>query len=203
MFATWRRRGLTGVRELVWDNLWNTQDCYRLEISLVNRNSKREPGAPQCLSICRGELEELRRWRAVWDCNTLPADFFEDETHGLEWFYLARWSGEVAHILWVANAGKPGTVSDVRLQPGAVEIRNVHTLSAFRRRHIFADSLAFVLADLQLCGIKTVCTHVNFGNTASLKGFLAVGFRLAEQIQIRRVLGMDWIKRKTLQGSGG
>lgn len=123
-------------------------------------------------------------------------DFFEDLNHALERFYLGFWEDQIAHILWVADAGKRSTISDWTLRAGEVELRNAYTLAPFRSRGVFESTLAFALQDLYATGIKDVYAHVKEGNVASENRFLAAGFRRIQHLRIRRVLGFDSIKRR-------
>jgi len=198
LLLTLRLYGIAGARRLLANNLYSTTHCFRLHLDLRGWQSNGHPGVSGPVKVRRGRLEELRRWR---ETVKLPPDFFEDLTHELQWFYLGFWNEEIAHIQWIADGERPCTVSNLVLQPGEVEIRNVHTLAKFRRKHLYSHVVAFAINDLQSSGIKTIYAHVNTGNKASLNGFLAAGFRSIERITTRRVLGVDWIKHEILQGS--
>ena len=198
MLFTLRLYGIAGARRLLADNLYSTTHCVRLHLDLRGWQSDGHPGNSGPIKVRRGRLEELRRWR---ETVKLPPDFFEDLTHELQWFYLGFWNEEIAHILWIAEGERPCTVSNLVLQPGEVEIRNVHTLRNYRRKHLYSHAVAFAINDLQSSGIKTIYAHVDADNTASLNGFLAAGFRSIGRITTRRLLGVDRIKHELLQGS--
>jgi ribosomal protein S18 acetylase RimI-like enzyme len=143
-------------------------------------------------------MQELVRWRQnrLPAATIRPADFFEDLTHDLGWFYLGFWNMEIAHILWVAEAGTPSTVSAWSPETGEVELRNIHTLAAFRRQGIFENTLAFALRDLQSEGIEAVYAHVKTSNATSRDRFLAAGFHVTQHFRIRRVFGVESTKRR-------
>ena len=198
--TTLRRRGLAGARELLRENFCATRVFHRLRCDPTRPPVTAQIECPAALTFARGSLEELRRWRAEPGRGPVLAHFFEDEAHGLDWFYLARWNGEVACIQWIATADRPTSVGDLRLCPDEVEFRNVCTLPEFRRRGIFAQMLRFALADVGANGINAVWAHVKVENRASLTALLAAGFREIERVTVHRVLGCDSIKRRPAVG---
>ncbi len=121
-----------------------------------------------------------------------------DQTHGLRDFYLGYWNAEIAHVLWVAGAGEATTVSNWEPSRREIEIRDVHTLPAFRARGIFTSVARHVLRELRTRGIEVAYAHVNVDNQTSLRGFKALGFVPVERLFIWRVLGVDWIRSQSL-----
>jgi GNAT superfamily N-acetyltransferase len=179
-------------------NLCVSTTCLRLRKD-VRAPIPSEIPEQRPLRIERGDLAALEAWRRS-RITLVPMDFCADRTHGLRHFYLGRWNGSVAHILWLAGEGDPSTVSDWELRTGVVEFRNVHTLGAFRRKGIFRSVAQAALREIRDQGIATAYAHVDEHNSASLEGFLKLGFRPVHRIRILRVLGWDRIQQSTIDG---
>ncbi len=144
--------------------------------------------APGDITVQRGAIETLRRYRESAPVGSLPSEFYVDLTHGAgpECLWLARIGDEVAGLLWVFGAEHPSPF--VRLEPDMREIRKVWVLPQHRGRAVFIAMIAS-LVDLEAEGVRTVVGHIRADNPASLGSVLRFGGRVAGELEIRRVLG--------------
>ncbi|MGH8594772.1 MAG: GNAT family N-acetyltransferase [Gammaproteobacteria bacterium] len=198
-FAQVQLYGMSGLWRLLRSNLCASGNYFRLQLDLRKQPENIMPTPLTSLRIERGDLAQLARLRSAAAASAWPADFQADRTHGLRQFYLGFWNEQVAHILWLTGAGDASTVSDWQPQAHEVEFRNVHTLRAFRRKGIFAHVVRAALRQIRDQGIHIAYAHVDERNPASLHGFRALGFQPAEQITIRRTLGVDRIRHAPIK----
>ena len=186
--------GFSAFVSLLRSNLYKVDHCLRLELDLSSISAALPSiSCPSNYHLRRASEVDLHQLRAVRSDPPLPQDFFEDHIHGLKLAYVGCLSEELVHILWLACAGEPSTVSGFVMKTGEAEMRNVITLSAYRGRGILTYSVKAAVADMKVKGFQRVYAHIAETNVASLKGFRSAGFSTTRRVVIRRVLGWDHV----------
>jgi GNAT superfamily N-acetyltransferase len=187
-----RAGGLRGLVDRIGKTFAHRTRFRRYRVDL-GRWSPRHP-LPASLTVTRGVIAELEAFRSGAHAAPLASEFFCDRVDGARWFYLGRWEGAVAHILWVYEPADRTPL--MRLGPGEVEIRRVYTLREHRGRRIFTAALGAVLADLRRLGVRTVYAHVEVDNRASARAFLDNGFALDGDVELRKLLGVPSVAHR-------
>ena len=176
---------------LLKDNLYNRERLIRLEVDLDQWLP--QPQVLRSLEIRRDGLRELDRFRETWTEGLLPQAFYADKIFGLSQVWLGLWESSVAHISWTTSRV---TTVKVPLEPGSVELRDCHTLAAYRGRRIGSHVVGAVLGDLKREGVSTVVAHVGVENAASCKMMARAGFEPVETLTSMRLAGFVRVSRK-------
>ena len=183
---TFRRGGVQGLIEIARATARHEASLVRWRLDLAHWSPSGP--LPDALDVRRGTIDELSQFRRTWRGEPLTAEFLTDRIDGTKWFYLGRWDGAVAHILWIYE---PGTRTPLlTLGPGEVEIRRVYTMRAHRGRRIFTHALNVVLADLRDAGVEVAWAHVRVDNDASARAFAAAGFVPVGTVRYTKLLGV-------------
>ena len=183
---TLRTGGVQGLIEIVRAAARHEASLVRWRLDLTHWAPSGP--LPDPLDVRRGTIDELCHFRRTWRGEPLTAEFLADRIDGTKWFYLGRWDGAVAHILWIYE---PGTRTPLlTLGPGEIEIRRVYTMRAHRGRRIFAHALKSVLSDLREAGVEVAWAHVHVDNHASARAFAAAGFVPVGTVRYTKLLGV-------------
>ena len=111
---------------------------------------------------------------------------------------FAAWvGGEIAAYGWVSHGEECiGELErSLRMRPGEAYIWDCATLPPFRRRGLYTALLRSIVGTLHGEGNRRVWIGAGRGNSASIRGFAAAGFRPVLNLTYVRILALrhDWV----------
>jgi len=125
-------------------------------------------------SCVRGNLNlltELREKR-----KDLPREFYIDQTHGGDMFYLVYCKNEVAYIHWIFKRGQYSRFFNIK-NDKTVELNYNITLPQFRGHRLQTRSVNFICEDLKEQGYTSALGAIAAGNILAQKGMAGTGFK--------------------------
>lgn len=194
VFVIWRHFGFVRVAWFVLGLLVRYERLYRLRVDLTGWRPP-AAAAPD-VTVLRGSLDMLERFRAAHPKGSLPFEFYLDLTHWARWFYVALIGREIASIAWIFIRGER---THIPLAEGEVEIAHVHTLRAYRNRGLFKALSLHMLESLKTAGYRVAYAHVEVTNHASLRAHEAIGYERAALIHLFRLFGYPLVILRPLK----
>lgn len=138
-----------------------------------------------------GTLDMLRDIRKRHE--SLPREFYLDQTHGGKFFYLIFSGDEVVYIHWLLRKGEYSRFFDIR-DEDVIEFNYNITLPAYRGNRLQAKAMNHICEELKKKGYKRALGAVAATNTFSVKSMRRTGltefnrvksrFSLVKKIQI-------------------
>ena len=119
----------------------------------------------------------------------LPREFYYDEIHGIDKFYLLTKNGDIAYIHWVYVKGDKNRF--LCLSPSDVELNYNTTIDKYRGKGIMTQMMRYILLDLREKGFKRAFGVVNIENHPAIKSMNKCGF-----VELTRIKTVGPFNRK-------
>ena len=167
-----KKKGLNDTIQRIYLNYCHIQSFILYEQSLDDNflGISLEPEF-KCI---KGNIDLLNKIRK--NRKDLPREFYIDESHGGNFFYLVYCQKEVAYIHWIFRKGEYSRFFDIH-DDKTVEFNYNFTLPKFRGNRLQAKTMNYISKELKAKGYKKTLGAVASTNILSKKGMNRTGHK--------------------------